>query len=64
MAGNETLTNKKFYKAVRSMWKRNENHKPREIIHDKYSSPLIEPTEVTKKWREYFNELLNPLGDW
>jgi hypothetical protein len=34
---------------------------PTEIINDKTGRPLIAYDEVLERWREYFEELLNPV---
>lgn len=63
LAENERTASRKFYKLVRSIRKKDENYNPTEIINDKNGKPLTDPSEAIERWKEYFEELLNPPGN-
>ena len=63
LADNHRTATRTFFKMVRGIGTRDENYNPTDIINDKNGNPLIHPSKVTMRWREYFQELLNPLGE-
>lgn len=52
-----------FYKSVKAMKMRDETFDPATVINDKDVHPLYEESKINDRWKEYFQELLNPTGN-
>jgi len=52
-----------FYKLVKTYRTREEPFDPTSIINDRNGNPLSDKEEVNIRWKEYFEELLNPTSN-
>ena len=55
-------SSREFYKSVKAMRVRDEPFDPATTINDINGEALHEEEEITKRWENYFKDLLNPSG--
>ncbi|XP_072039436.1 uncharacterized protein [Amphiura filiformis] len=63
LAEKSNSSSREFFKAVKAYKQRDEPFDPTAIINDKDGNPLTDSCEITNRWGEYFEDLLNPSGD-
>lgn len=49
-----------FFKSINAMRVRDEPFNPTTVINNKNGTPIFSPNEKKRRWKEYFQELLNP----
>ncbi len=54
---------KKLFYSVKKIFRKG-NNETAFAVKDKDGNIVVEPEEVTKRWSEYFEELLNITGEW
>ncbi|XP_072022991.1 uncharacterized protein [Amphiura filiformis] len=63
LAEKSNSSSRQFFKAVKAYKQRGEPFDPTAIINDKDGNPLTDSCEITNRWGEYFEDLLNPSSD-